>query len=70
MEKIYCKYCGLKLETILTRFFNEETGEKEYRMKCMNVKCEEGCYNNGGHEFEFFNSLFISKCKRCGLQVD
>ena len=58
----YCKYCGAQLQFRPINLFNEETGERIHEMRCMNVKCEIGCPNNGGHQFRFFGQT----CKRCG----
>ncbi len=38
--KKYCKYCGHKLESVESGLYNEETGEKETCLVCVNQKCD------------------------------
>ncbi len=66
MKENYCEFCGSKLESLPTKFYNRETGEKIHEMFCMNVKCKVGCKNNGGHQFK----IFSFSCKRCHTFFD
>lgn len=65
MGRKYCFSCGTKLTELPGFTFNEETGERNFRLVCK--KCDP-C----DHEFKcggFFKSLFLGKdlvCKKCG----
>ena len=46
--------------------YNTQTGKRLKEMYCPNTKCERGCGENGGHQFNFWG--VGNKCQRCGYR--
>ena len=56
----YCYYCGNKLRSKTTKFFNVDTGKNIIKKICINPKCQVNCE----HKFGLFG--LINKCIKCG----
>jgi hypothetical protein len=62
--KKYCKICGKEKDKVFTGYYNEQTGEKEYKYKCLVKDCK-----HGHHIGRWFFGR--KKCKKCGfMQYD
>ena len=68
MEEEFCIFCGNKMSQFPTGKFNGKTGEPEFIGQCMNLKCEFGCFCNGGHFQKLTILGRIKPCTRCGSE--
>jgi len=77
--KTYCTICGKELQKINTKYFNRQTGEKEFEMKCPDKPCEHTGHlyddNYKKEQFKGFKSFLFkygfievpdAKCTICG----
>ena len=65
----YCIECGTKEVKRYSNQYDKDSGKRILTSVCVNTKCYQGCYRNGGHQKSYSFWRGYSACTRCGWQA-